>query len=195
LRIGITSRIMSASGYSEDRDALAHDWGSFLSKALPQVPWMALPNLGPEQIVPYCQSWAIDRLILSGGDDIGATPLRDGTETGLLSWAEQRRIPVLGVCRGMQLMAHLAGTRLVPVEGHVATRHGLHGMRDDNVNSFHTLGLAECPAGYEILARAEDGGIEAMRHLVLPWEAWMWHPERDAQPNPRDLEAIKRIFR
>jgi len=194
LKIGVTTRVISANGYSEDRDALAQVWGIFLAKALPDAMWMLLPNLGPEDIVHYCQGWGIDRLILSGGNDIGTAPLRDATELSLLTWAEQQKIPVLGICRGMQLMAHRAGTRIVPVSGHVAVRHTLLGARDDIVNSFHNLGLLDCPNSYEVLSRAEDGCIEAIRHTSLPWEGWMWHPEREPSTNLRDLEMLRKIF-
>ena len=34
---------------------------------------------------------------------------------------------------------------------------------------------------YEILAESEDGIIEAISHKKLPWEGWMWHPEREEQ--------------
>nr|MBP6802004.1 gamma-glutamyl-gamma-aminobutyrate hydrolase family protein [Zoogloea sp.] len=119
MRIGVTSRIVEAQGYREARDALAHDWAVFLAAALPGVAWMQLPNLGGEHIVPYCEQWEIDRLILSGGEDIGVSALRDQTELRLLDWAEVRGVPVLGICRGMQLIAHRAGTGLIPVAAHV----------------------------------------------------------------------------
>ena len=32
---------------------------------------------------------------------------------------------------------------------------------------------------FQLLAKSEDGNIEAMRHKELAWEAWMWHPERE----------------
>lgn len=194
MKIGITTRVVSAEGYSEERDALAQDWGHFLEKALPDAKWMSLPNLGPMEIVPYCQGWGINRLILSGGNDIGAVPLRDVTELSLLNWAEQQKIPILGICRGMQLMAHRAGTGLVMVKGHLATRHIIRGLRDDFVNSFHNLGLIDCPKGYEVLALSEDGCIEAIRNSVLPWEGWMWHPEREAVFARNDIERMKGLF-
>ncbi len=61
-------------------------------------------------------------------------------------------------------MAHRAGR----FEGHVATRHALNGLRDDVVNGFHKLGLAECPLDYEVLARADDGNIETAPVIRQP---------------------------
>ena len=194
MRIGVTSRIVEAQGYREARDALAHDWAVFLAAALPGVAWMQLPNLGGEHIVPYCEQWEIDRLILSGGEDIGVSALRDQTELRLLDWAEARGMPVLGICRGMQLIAHRAGTGLIPVAAHVATTHAVTGARTGVVNSFHRLAPAACPEGYRVMAWAEDGSIEAIAHRSLRWEGWMWHPERCLQPAPLDVTGIRRVF-
>ena len=36
--------------------------------------------------------------------------------------------------------------------------------------------------------------IEAMRHGTLPWEGWMWHPEREANFSPRDLARMKALL-
>ena len=194
MRIGVTSRIVEAQGYREARDALAHDWAVFLAAALPGVAWMQLPNLGGEHIVPYCEQWEIDRLILSGGEDIGVSALRDQTELRLLDWAEVRGVPVLGICRGMQLIAHRAGTGLIPVAAHVATTHAVTGARTGVVNSFHRLAPAACPEGYRVMAWAEDGSIEAIAHRSLRWEGWMWHPERCQPPAPLDVTGIRRVF-
>lgn len=187
-------RVMAAAGYSEDRDALAQIWAPFLAVALPGALWLPVPNLGGALVTGFCEGWGIDRLILSGGEDIGTVPRRDDSELSLLAWAEARQLPVLGICRGMQLMGHRAGVALRPVTGHVATCHSLEGAPDEVVNSFHSLALADCPSGYRVLARAADGTIEAIRHLSLPWEGWMWHPEREAIPRRQDIEAIRSVF-
>lgn len=109
-------------------------------------------------------------------------------------------MPALGICRGLQMMAVWAGVDLVRKEGHVGSRHQLvlPAGNDEwpaTVNSYHNWGLASCPAGFEIAARAEDGSIEAIRHIELPWEGWMWHPEREVQFFPQDIKRLKRLFR
>ena len=194
MRIGVTSRIVEAPGYREPRDALAHDWAAFLAAALPGVAWMQLPNLGAERIVPYCEQWEIDRLILSGGEDIGVSALRDQTELRLLDWAEAQGLPVLGICRGMQLLARRAGADLIPVAAHVATTHAVTGEFTGVVNSFHRLVPAACPENYRDMARAEDGSIEAIAHRSLRWEGWMWHPEREAEFTANDIQRLKVLF-
>ncbi len=119
LRIGITMRVLQAEGYSEPRDALSQEWSGFLSAALPNAAWLPLPNLGAGHIRAYCEKWCINRLILSGGEDVGVSRIRDETEFDLLGWAKERAVPVLGICRGMQMMSMGAGIDLKPVTNHV----------------------------------------------------------------------------
>jgi len=138
-------------------------------------------------------------LVLSGGNDIGEYPTRDATERYLLSWAEAKRVPVLGICRGLQMMSVWAGANLVKKEGHVGTRHQLvvatrKNEWPANVNSYHNWGLASCPVGFEVAAHAEDGSIEAIKHTTLPWEGWMWHPEREAPFSPQDIKRLRRLL-
>ena len=62
----------------------------------------------------------LDGFIFSGGNDIGEMDLRDKSEH-TLNYAEKNKMPVLGICRGMQLMAVWAGADLIKVQGHVRT--------------------------------------------------------------------------
>jgi N5-(cytidine 5'-diphosphoramidyl)-L-glutamine hydrolase len=194
MRIGVTMRMLEAQGYREPRDALAQVWSNFLSGALPNAAWLPVPNLGPNRVRAYCEKWGINRLILTGGEDIGVSTIRDQTEQDLLTWARARTVPVLGVCRGMQMMAVWAGVALKSVEGHVRTRHRLQGNVVHEVNSFHNHGLAACPRDFCVTARAEDNEIEAMCNPELRWEGWMWHPERERTFQSADIDRLQRLF-
>jgi putative glutamine amidotransferase len=133
-------------------------------------------------------------VVLSGGNDIGEYPERDATERHLLEWADELKIPVLGICRGMQMMSVRASGSLKPVQGHIKVRHKLRGSIVGEVNSFHHFALNGCPPGFEVLARAEDDEIEAIRHVQLPWEGWMWHPEREQEFSLSDLSRVRKLF-
>ncbi|MEO5344380.1 MAG: gamma-glutamyl-gamma-aminobutyrate hydrolase family protein [Gammaproteobacteria bacterium SHHR-1] len=133
-------------------------------------------------------------LVLSGGNDIGTMARRDFTEEIMLKYAERERLPLLGICRGMQMLAYTSFVPLTGINGHVRTRHQLEGDIQGEANSYHSLALAECPMGYRVLARSEDASIEAIRRKDLPWEGWMWHPERESSFCDRDLERLKGLF-
>ena len=207
--VGVTQRVDRIEGRSETRDALDQRLAEWLVQAgfLPTpVPNSILAINGPETAADatmldcWLQVIRPQALILSGGNDIGECPVRDATERHLLAWAEVRRVPVLGVCRGMQMMAAWAGGRLERVVGHVRTRHQLvlHPSTGDwpvSVNSYHDWSISACPDSFEVVAQSEDGAIEAIRHTDLPWEGWMWHPEREYPFNTIDTERMTRLFR
>ena len=122
----------------------------------------------------------------------------------LLQQASERSIPLLAVCRGLQLIVDSGGGTLVPVEGHVAQDHEIKAhpaaaswpIRDGrSVNSFHNWGAepSAIPAGWELAATAPDGTVEAMIHSTLPQVALMWHPER-GEADADDIALIEQLI-
>ena len=187
--VGLTMRVIHAVEYDEPRDSISHDWIRSL------VAWGATPALIPNALanVPqYLKFLAPDLLVLTGGDDLGATPLRDATETAVLEYACANGIPVLGVCRGLQFMNVHFGGRLVPVAGHVARPHPVNFASSwrafygetASVNSFHETGIRkDCLApGLTATAHDEAGAVEGVVHESLPLAGVMWHPERQGAP-------------
>ena len=119
---------------------------------------------------------------------------RDITEETLLNFAQEKKLPVLGICRGMQMMISWAGGTLKPIQGHVGCRHNIRGEINGNVNSFHNYVVSECPSEFATIATSIDGQIEAIKHKILPWEGWMWHPEREMRANELDLRRVQSLF-
>lgn len=190
--VGITQRVVEHDGYKERRDALAQDWAPFLEQA--DIAYIPLPN-AVEASQRLLDILPLTGIILSGGNGIGDAPERDALEAALLGYSIKRNLPVLGVCRGMQVMHHFAGGTLEEVSGHVKTRHRLNFKgRDIEVNSFHDQGFLETTEHFEVMARAEDGVVEAMRHKQHDWYGVMWHPEREAEADPHDLALFREIF-
>lgn len=196
--IAISQRVDRWPALVESRDALDQrltEWVHAIG-ALP-VP---VPNTLGEDLVPWLDTIRPTALLLSGGNDIGDSPERDCTEARLLHYASQFGLPVLGICRGMQMMAHYADGALVSLAGHAATRHAIFGdlvaccALPADVNSFHNWGLVACPKNYTVLATAPDGSIEAMRHHALPWECWMWHPERERKFRDGELARARQLL-
>jgi len=134
-------------------------------------------------------------IIFSGGNDLGSLPVRDATELSILQYAMELRIPILGICRGMQLIASNYGIETKHVKNHVNVRDDLIGELHGKVNSYHNYSISKCPDDFHVLAKASDGEIEAIKHVELPWEAWMWHPERENPYAQRDLNRIRGLLK
>lgn len=205
-RIGITMRAVMAETCPEPRDALALDWAKYMNFVLPDTLWMPVPNLG-EDIVEFAKAWQLDGLILSGGNDIGENSLRDRTEQLLLEYCIENAKPVLGVCRGLQLLQTSLGGKLELCEQseHVATQHsvtitedpsGTSWTGDRRVNSFHRYGVrvSDLQHSLQALATTRDGWVEAALLENRKVLGLMWHPEREAQYSLEDKAVIQWLF-
>ena len=131
--------------------------------------------------VGYIEALKPDAILLSGGNDIGEQPKRDALEVKLLNYAKDNGIPVLGICRGTQIINQYLGGTLLPLSGHVASNHVLLGdwaITKDTISDK-----------LKILAYTEDGSVEVIQHKYLPWYGIMWHPERETilQENDKKL--------
>lgn len=197
-KVAVSQRVDDYPDRSERRDALDQRLALWLMeiKCIP----IPVPNLiifgrdRSDDFREWIEAAGVDGVVLSGGNDISSCPERDATETALLDYARERTLPLLGICRGMQMMAVAAGSELINVEGHVRVDHQLTGEITGKANSYHNQAIKSCPAGYRVIATSEDGAIEAIAHDQLPWEGWMWHPEREERFMERDKERGRMLF-
>ena len=138
----------------------------------------------PTRTVDWVREWAPDGIILSGGPNSvygENVPTADPT---LLDVA-----PVLGVCYGMQLIAHLNGARVVRAnrreygraEVTVGDASGIFAGFGANepftVWMSHGDHVDDPPAGYHVTARSTTGAVAAMRHDTRPIFGVQFHPE------------------
>lgn len=155
----------------------------------------------------------IDALIFSGGGDINPLLLGDEPDAGLggingkrdlqelvlMRRALDKQMPVLGICRGIQVMAAATGGKLIQdlktqlkhsqkADRHVATHsvelkegsmlRSIFGCERLEVNSFHHQAVAEPGNGMKIAALSPDGVIEAIESTEYKSVIGVqWHPE------------------
>lgn len=148
-------------------------------------------------------------LLLPGGGDLDPAcygqsnvssgrpeALRDAVELALLEHFAVRGLPVLGICRGLQVInVYFGGTLIQDLPGHsAATRDRLHAVDTAAgtfgrlwrerviVNSAHHQAADRLGSGLRVVQWAPDGTVEALVHGSLPIWAVQWHPERLTGP-------------
>ena len=192
-RIGLSLRVQNIERIDEKRDAISHDWIHFLQE-LNYFPILIPNNL--KNVEEYVSELKLDGLILSGGDNIGEFPERDKTERKLLEYAIKNTMPVLGVCRGMQLINTFFDGTISKNDSssHVGVNHDVEitnldfadllGENKLEVNSFHNNLIKKNDIGENLMVFAQsenDSTIEGYFHEKLPVLGVMWHPERDKE--------------
>ena len=179
---------------------------------------IVLPILDPAA-VPHALS-RLDGIVLTGGGDVepghyggaghpavyGVHDARDQSELAIARHAAERKMPVLAICRGLQVLNVALGGDLIAdipsqVEGgfeHFVTGNGaasqahqmleleagcglaqLFGTTSLKVNSLHHQAVATPAPGLRPVAWSEDGVIEAVEAEDQSWplQAVQWHPE------------------
>lgn len=186
---------------------------------------------GPERARDYID--ILDGLLLPGGEDVtpnlyGEEPRpqvtymnedRDRLEMELLALALERRLPVFGICRGMQLLAASLGGALyqdLPTQQPGSVAHSqdrsiraqlthrvtlapesmleeLLGKEPLRVNSYHHQAVKTPPPGFQITAWAADGVAEGMENLDGSVYAVQWHPEELVERYGRFRPLFRRL--
>ena len=118
-------------------------------------------------------------MLLSGGEDIGKNISRDNLEKNLLKYFIAKKKPILGICRGMQVLSSFFGSQTIKVKNHVRTRHKCKiklaiSFFQKQLSAF-TITLLKVSKNFFITLNVEDGTIESIKHLKNNWEGWMWH--------------------
>ena len=192
-----------------------------MARAIWRAGGMPIPHVDIPEDPNACIDELLDRssgLLLQGGSDCspesyGETPLkpewagdprRDAYERRLIEAALDRKLPILGICRGFQIMNVAMGGSLyqdieTQVEGALVHRdwhpydelshevllesnswiHTVYGTTSIVANSVHHQGAKEVAPGFRVTARAPDGIVEAIERIE--GDLWMagvqWHPE------------------
>lgn len=212
-RIGITGNTRTFSGAERSGVNGAYVRAVLRSGALP---FILPPLLGARHAAQYLD--ACDALVLTGGEDVdpgfyGEAPhpklgdvdrLRDEFELALTKGAWERRLPILAICRGIQVVNVALGGTLwqdIPSQRPGGLEHKAPTERDirshlvtiasgsrlaralatvrTEVNSFHHQSVRDVAPGLVVTATAPDGEIEGLESG--PDDPWLlavqWHPE------------------
>ncbi len=165
--------------------------------------------------------------IIGGGNDIDPAiyagdvsesrnidPLRDEFELTVLDLAAERGLPVLGICRGSQLLnVHAGGSLygdLKPLRKHTSNRGtllprkyvtvsadsklaGMLGAQTSRVNSLHHQAVKDVAEGFEVSARDRDNIVQGIEAVAAPLRVGVqWHPEY--MPQRRDQRRLFQAF-
>ncbi len=198
---------------------ISENYKNWLLKADSTIRFVNLFELTRDSAVEIMQR--ADGLLVTGGEDVypglygkesdtarceGFDRNRDSLEMMALRVAFERKIPVLGICRGLQIInVYLGGSLLVHLPADIGESihhrcpnplkclhpirvvpqsliHRLTGFNEGLVNSNHHQGIDQLAPGIHAVAFSDDQLIEAIEWAEPENKSWFiavqWHPER-----------------
>ena len=218
---------MPQLGFDPFRLYMKNKYVQSLRRAGARVRW--LPLRDPDRAAALMLS--CDGLLMPGGADVAPSyygretlpecgavkPVRDAAEWAILQAWRGTDKPLLGICRGVQMLnvfyggtlyqditkqqTHLhmdfphrgSGTHPVRVEADSALARIL-GVTELTVNSMHHPALETPAPGLRVTARSDDGFIEAVEDPARAFcVAVQWHPEHLSRTDPRE-QALFNAF-
>lgn len=202
-KVIISQRVIETESYYEIRDALSHDWISYL-EGMALIPFPVPNQL--KDVESFIQTIQPDLIILSGGNDVpditdtsinsnsDIASSRNKLEFNLIKYAMENDIPLIGVCRGMQMLHLYFGGVVKKIENttinHVNNTHfieiipslfsNLLNIQRCTVNSFHHFGieLIDIVNPLQPFAMSLDKVVEGFYHPFKKVVGICWHPER-----------------
>ncbi len=230
-RIGVTVDKIISQGYCYESINEYNLKALILSGATP----LMLPITGEDELIDeYLE--IVDGLLFSGGHDIspllfGEDPIRevkeidharDEFEIKLFKKAALKNIPMLGLCRGAQVMNVAAGGSLYQdiyvqkdgTRGHMpkfesaryphhsvrimkdSTLYNILQMEEIRVNSYHHQAVKETGQGFKVAALSKDGIIEAIESVNHSFILGVqWHPEIMIEGYPAFLKLFEALLK
>ncbi len=204
-RVLVTQRCDFDASRGEWRDSLDKRWADLL-QAANVFPVLVPNNLSYVSHVLATETF--DGLLLTGGAslaDHGGPPSdRDAVELHLLEASIRSATPVLGVCRGMQVIQHYYNHSLGKMEGHAGATWALTEVYSselwapfrqiEHLRFYHELGCLHSHLPLLSAAITSDKVVVALQHVDKPVFGIMWHPEREVESRSVQIEFLQKIF-
>ena len=183
---------------------------------------LTIPNVS-KNIKSYFDEYEIFGVVLSGGNDVNPklygekteknlsiSVNRDETENKLIKIALDKKLPIFGICKGMQhLNVYFKGKLIRDLGKEI--KKGITHVKEDHVaeiiderakkifgkemkvNSYHNQGIISSTLSKDLIpfAVAPDGVIEGFYHKSLPIAGVQWHPERNSPNREIDSKIVK----
>ncbi|MBM0637772.1 gamma-glutamyl-gamma-aminobutyrate hydrolase family protein [Campylobacter sp. VicNov18] len=190
--IGITQRLICNENYHEERECLALDWGKLFNQPLFRN-FTPIPLSYEINFLRY--KHLLKAVILSGGNDLSLynssilSKKRDLYEQQIIKICLEDNIPLLGICRGAQIIAHYFNSYIVPCNNHIG-EHEIFSLNQNFIsNSFHNFAIKQLGEDLVGMCFAKDDTIEAFKHKRGNIFGIMWHIEREKGLN--NIEVLK----
>jgi putative glutamine amidotransferase len=230
-RIALTTSAMESAGSYQQPSVFLYESYITVLETVGLAPLLVTPAHSTATVRATLE--ICDGLVLSGGEDVdparyGESPSpalgsvsrrRDEVEFCAMQAALTRQIPILGICRGAQLINVVLGGTLYQdlatemsgglmhhqsepwgkrshharvVEG--SRLREIAGAQDLFINSYHHQAIRDVARELEVVARADDGMVEAVEGRDHPWLIGVqWHPERYEASTP-STDPDRRLF-
>ncbi len=181
-------------------DFIDHYWINYFK--LKKISFFLIPNIDN-----YKENFSKNQIrlvILPGGNDLCSkdkiSKIRLKVEFKLIKYALKNDIPILGICRGMQVINLFFKGKQNKIYGHMRTNHQIYfekkifGKKLMYVNSFHNFGipLKKMSNKFDVIALDGDKNVEIFKHKRKKILGLMWHPERNKTYNQLNL-IIKKL--
>ncbi len=204
---------------------LENDYAFYFQKL--GINYMLMPLI-TKDVKKYLSQFPISHIILTGGNDItptlynqevvftsGFSLLRDELEYEIINYAIEKKLPVLGICRGMQLLnVYFGGSLIQSIINFFSSKKHLPNTRhyikltEENlinefpeneieVNSYHNQAVLVTTLSPNLKSFAIDKElniVEGLQHKSHPIAGIQWHPERERVLNKFDYFLIRNFL-
>ena len=135
-KIIVSQRIDYLKSRDEIRDSIDQNLIYFLQKL--ECLSIPIPNFKINTGIMtsnFLKSIKPDGIVLSGGNNISQYPDRDELEFNLIEYAIKYKIPLIGICRGMQIINHYFEGSLIKINNHVNVNHKVNDINKTELRS------------------------------------------------------------